>query len=1046
MTACLLASLAASFAADAQPVNLPAPAAHKVDFATELQPLFAERCFDCHGEKKQESGMRADSRADLLKGGDTGPSVVVSNSASSILVQVLADSHPDLAQMPKKKEKFTAAQIGLVRAWIDQGAVWNDESAKKFSYNTNHWAFKTPVPAALPISSNKKWLRTPVDNFILAKLDAEKLKPSPEADKITLLRRLSLDLVGLPPTPAEVDAFVADKSPKAYEKQVERLLASPHYGEKWGRHWLDAARYADSDGFEKDKTRNVWFYRDWVVNALNNDLPYDQFIIKQLAGDLLANATQDDIVATGFLRNSMVNEEGGIDPEQFRIEAMFDRMDAIGKSVLGLTIQCAQCHNHKFDPISQEEYYRLFAFLNNDHDAKRIVYSTEEQMRVANLSREIRDLEEGLRHRTPDWERRMADWEDSIKTNQPEWIVIRPSVEDITSGGQKYLPQSDGSFLAQGYAPTKSGVHLWLTNDLRAVTGFRIELLTDPNLPCNGPGRSLKGMFGLTEFTVDTLPIGSTNKTRINFGGVTADFEQAETPLGPEHYDKSNNKRVLGPASYANDNNNDTAWGIDAGPGRRNQDRKAVFECVTNAGFAGGTIWDIRVVQQHGGWNSDENMNNNLGRFRISVTTNVGPIVADQVPKRVRDIIAIPREKRSPQQITTVFNYWRTTLPEFKETNDKIEQLWAQWPNGETQLSLTARDEMRETRLLKRGDFLKPGNVVQSGTPAFLHPLPSMADGSRLTLAKWLVDKKSPTTARSFVNRVWQCYFGTGLLESPEDFGTRAELPSHPELMDWLACEFMDSGWSVKNLQRLIVNSATYRQSSRVMPELYALDPYNRLLARGPRFRVEGEIVRDIALASSGLLNPTLGGRSVFPPAPEFLFSPPVSYGPKTWKEDTGEEKYRRSLYIFRYRSVPYPMLQTFDAPNGDFSCVRRLRSNTPLQALVSLNETTFMECAQALARKTLAEGGKSDADKINFAFRRALSRSPTDSERNELLSLLEKQTKHIGDGWVNANELATGKSAAPDKLPANITPTQLAAYTVVSRVLLNLDETITKE
>ncbi len=1042
----LLASLARSLAADAQPGDLPAPAAHKIDFATELQPLFAERCFDCHGVKKQESGMRADSRADLIKGGDTGPSVVVSNSGGSILVQVLAGTHADLAQMPKKKEKFTDEQIGLVRAWIDQGAVWEDAGAKKFSYNTNHWAFKAPVRAALPAVSDEKWARTPVDHFILAKLDAEKLKPSPEADKITLLRRLALDLIGLPPTPAEVDAFLADKSPDAYEKQVERLLASPHYGEKWGRHWLDAARYADSDGFEKDKTRNVWFYRDWVVKAFNDDIPYDQFVTKQLAGDLLPNATQDDIVATGFLRNSMVNEEGGADPEQFRMEALFDRMDAIGKSVLGFTIQCAQCHNHKFDPISQEEYFRLFAYLNNDHETKRVVYSTADQMRVANLSRELRDIEEGLRHRTSDWEKRMAEWETSVMKNQPEWITIQPFIEDITSGGQKFARQTDGSIVAQGYAVSKSGPHFWLTNDLQNITAFRIELLTDPNLPANGPGRSLNGVCALTEFTVDATPVGTTNKTRLKFNNATADFNMPETPLGAEHYDKTTNNRVVGPITFANDDNGNTAWGIDAGAGRRNVDRQAVFQCATNAGFAGGTIWDIRVMQMHGGWSGDLHMSHNIGRFRLSVTTNAGSVVADSVPKRVRDILVIPREKRSPQQIAAVFSYWRTTLPEFKEANDKIEKLWAQWPEGETQLSLMARDEMRETRLLKRGDFLKPGNVVQSGTPAFLHSLPPNADGSRLTLANWLMDKKSPTTARSFVNRVWQCYFGTGLLESPEDFGTRAELPSHPELLDWLASEFMDNGWSIKKLHRLIVHSATYRQQSRVTPELYTRDPYNRLLARGPRFRVEGEIVRDIALTSSGLLNPALGGRSVFPPAPEFLFQPPVSYAPKDWSVSTGEDRYRRSLYIFRYRSVPYPLLQTFDAPNGDFSCVRRGRSNTPLQALVSLNETTFMECAQALARKTLTEGGKSDADKINFAFRRTLSRLPTDSERKELLALLEKQTKHIGEGWVNATELATGKSSAPDKLPANITPTQLAAYTVVSRVLLNLDETITKE
>ncbi|TAL01653.1 MAG: DUF1553 domain-containing protein, partial [Verrucomicrobia bacterium] len=786
----------------------------------------------------------------------------------------------------------------------------------------------------------------------------------------------------------------------------------------------------------------------------------------------LPNATQDDIVATGFLRNSMVNEEGGIDPEQFRMEAMFDRMDAIGKSVLGLTIQCAQCHNHKFDPIYQEDYYRLFAFLNNDHEAQRIVYTPQEQMLVANLSREMRDLEEGLRHRTSDWAERMAEWENSVTTNQTQWTVIRPEIEEITTGGQKYRLQPDGSFLAQGYSIAKSAPHFWLTNDLQNITAFRFELLTDPNLPCNGPGRSLKGICALTEFTVDTSPVAETNKTRVKFSNVTADFGMPESKLTAEHYDKTLTNRVVGPVTFANDNDENTAWGIDAGPGRRNADRVAVFQCTTPAGFTNGTIWDIRVVQRHGGAVNDAHQTYNLGRFRLSVTTNAGPIVADSVPKRVRDILAIPRAKRSPHQIAAVFSYWRTTQPEFAEVNGKIEKLWTQWPEAETQLTLMARDEPRETHLLKRGDFLKPGNEVKAGVPAFLHQLPPDTDGSRLTLARWLTDKKSPTTARSFVNRVWQCYFGTGLLESSEDFGTRAGLPSHPELLDWLACEFMSPGssgresalteesevemsrltsaatkpWSIKHLHQLIVLSSTYRQSSHVTPELYERDPYNRLLARGPRFRVEGEIVRDIALASSGLLNPELGGKSVFPPAPEFLFQPPVSYGPKDWPVSTGEDRYRRSLYIFRFRSVPYPLLQTFDAPNGDFSCVRRGRSNTPLQALVSLNETTFMECAQALARKTLAEGGASDKERIDFAFRRAVSRPPTDGERKELLSLLEKERQHISDGWVSASDLASVKNELSGKLPANATPTQLAAYTVVSRVLLNLDETITKE
>jgi hypothetical protein len=467
-------------------------------------------------------------------------------------------------------------------------------------------------------------------------------------------------------------------------------------------------------------------------------------------------------------------------------------------------------------------------------------------------------------------------------------------------------------------------------------------------------------------------------------------------------------------------------------------------------------------------------MNNNLGRFRISVTKAQGEIKADPLPKKVRDIIAdVPRERRSPSQIAAVFGYWRTTLPEWKEANEQIVALQRDWPEGATSLALMARDEPRETAILKRGDWLKPTKPVMPGVPEFLHPLPEKSAPTRLTFAKWLADRKSPTTARVFVNRIWQAYFGMGLVSTPEDFGMQADAPSHAELLDWLACEFMEpeaqvlslksevlgrqtndsrhkthdlQPWSIKHIHRLIVNSATYRQSSRIRPELYERDPYNRLLARGPRFRVEGEIVRDIALATSGLLNPKIGGRSTMPPAPAYLFQPPASYAPFPWKDEEGPDKYRRGLYTFRRRSTPYPMLQTFDVPNADFSCVRRSRSNSPLQALVSLNEPIFVECAQALARKMIEEGGKNDTDRIAYAFRRTLSRLPTQDERQELLSLLEKQKQRIAEGWLNPSDISTGKNELPSQLPKGSTPAQLAAYTVVSRVLLNLDETITKE
>jgi len=1026
---------------------LPPAATRPVDFTRDIQPILTESCHACHGPKKQESGLRLDRRPDALRGGETygAAAIVPGKSAESVLIQATAQVHPEL-KMPKKGERLSREQVGLLRAWIDQGAVWPDSALAGQKDPTQHWAFKPPTDPPVPSVRNKGWVRTPVDNFILARLEKEKLKPAREADKVTWLRRLSLDLVGLPPTIEEVDAFLADKSSDAYARQVERLLKSPHYGERWGRHWLDAARYADSDGYEKDMSRQVYFYRDYVIGAFNRDLPYNQFLVEQLAGDQLPNPTQDQLVATGFLRNSMLNQEGAIDPEQFRMDAMFDRMDAIGKAMLGLTVQCCQCHNHKYDPITQEEYYRMFAFINNDHEARPAVYSPDEQMRIAGIYRGMAEVEAELKHRMPDWETRLAKWEEEVSQNQPEWQVVWPLFH-VGDNDQRYYPLRDKSLLAAGYAPTKMNATFRNTNQFTGIRAFRLELLTDPNLPFSGPGRSFMGTCALTEFNVEVLDVQHpTNKVKLKWAKATTDYDQPHHPLEDNFYDKSTNSRSTGPLRYAMDNDDTTAWGIDAGPGRRNVDRKAVFVSEQPVGFADGGAFTFFLKQYHGGWNSDDHMNNNLGRFRLSVSTSADA-VADPLPAKVREIIAhVPRAQRSPAQNAAVFSYWRTTVPEWKEANARIESLRNDWPAGATALTLLSREDLRETHVLKRGDWLKPTKAVRPGVPAILNPLPKDAAPTRLTFARWLADAKSPTTARVFVNRVWQAYFGTGIVSTAEDFGTQSETPTHPELLDWLATQFMKNGWSIKHLHRLIVNSATYRQSSQITPEAYERDPYNRLLARGPRYRVEGEIVRDIALAASGLLNPEVGGRSVMPPAPAYLFQPPASYAPFPWKDEEGKEKYRRGLYTFRRRSTPYPVLQTFDVPNADMSCVRRLRSNSPLQALVSLNESMFVECAQALARETLEHGGRTDNERIIYAFRRTLARPPTESERKELLALLEKQRARIADGWLNPNEIASGESKPPATLPPGTTPTQLAAYTVVSRVVLNLDEAITKE
>jgi mono/diheme cytochrome c family protein len=1030
----------------AELAKLPAPVSRHIDFVNDVQPIFREHCSQCHGEKRQEAAFRLDHKPTVLRGGELGPALVPGKSEDSLLIHFVAGLRPE-GRMPKKGGPLSTGQIAVLRAWIDQGAEFPEAASVVLKDRRDHWAFKPPVRPAVPaLSVQQAVIRNPIDAFVGARLEKEGLPFSPETDKAALLRRVHLDLTGLPPTVAELDAFLADNSPDAYVKAVERLLASPHYGERWARHWLDAARYADSDGYEKDKPRLAHFYRDWVIGAFNRDLPYDRFIIEQLAGDELPDATQDQIVATGYLRNSMVNEEGGIDPEQFRMEAMFDRMDAIGKGILGLTIQCAQCHNHKYDPIAQAEYYKLFAFLNSDHESQPRVYAPDEMMQRANVLRQIGDMEARLQEQTPDWTSRMAKWEDEyLAAPRAQWTVFQPAIDKNTTGGQRYEPLPDGSFLAGGYQPTKSTANIAWKTGVKGITGFRIEMLHDPNLPAEGPGRSFRGTFGLTEFTAEAGTPGG-KKTALRFVKATADIESVpETEVHPLFNEKTPVHRVIGPASYAIDGKEDTAWSSDLGPGRRNLESELVVTLDKATAGDGETEFALHLKQNHGGWNSDDLQGNNLGRFRLSYTTSPEP-AADAVPKPVREALATPREQRTPAQAATIFTHWRTTVPEWKGANAQIEGLWKQHPDGATQLSLTPRNEPRMTTVLKRGDWLKPGDAVTPAVPAILNALPADAPPTRLTFAKWITDRKAPTTARAFVNRVWQAYFGTGLVATVEDLGTQCEAPSHPELLDWLAVEFMEHGWSVKHLHRLIVTSATYRQSSRVTPELYARDPYNRLLARGPRFRVEGEIVRDIQLALSGLLSPKIGGRAVMPPAPEYLFQPPASYAPFPWKTEEGEDRYRRAIYTLRRRTTPYPALQAFDAPEGNSACVRRSRSNTPLQALVGLNEIVSMDAARALAARILADGGATDADRIAYAFRRCVSRPPSDAERAALLALIVKQRARIADGWIDPWMVATGKSERPANLPPNVTPAQLAAFTVVSRVLLNLDETITKE
>jgi hypothetical protein len=532
--------------------------------------------------------------------------------------------------------------------------------------------------------------------------------------------------------------------------------------------------------------------------------------------------------------------------------------------------------------------------------------------------------------------------------------------------------------------------------------------------------------------------------TKIKLARATADINVPKGPLAELHPEKEKKLRISGPVKFAIDGKEQTAWMVDGGPGVRNQPRKAVFTAKAPIDNDGGTILTFYLMQNHAGPASDLDDNNNLGRMRLSITS-AKDATADPLPAAVREILAIPSEQRTPEQTATVFSYWRTTVRKWKKTNKEIATLWKEYPEGSSQLVLSVQ-AARETHVLTRGDFLKPAKLVTPGVPAYLNALPAGVRPDRLAFAKWMVDRKSPTAARALMNRFWQEYFGTGIVSTSEDLGTQADAPSHPELLDWLAVEFMDKGWDMKAMHRLILTSSAYRQSSNVTPALYEKDPYNRLIARGPRMRVEAETVRDIALAASGLLNPAIGGPSVFPQAPAFLFLPPVSYGQKNWPESKGTDRYRRAMYTFRFRSVPYPMLETFDAPNGDSTCVRRARSNTPLQALTTLNEPMYLEMARALAMKTLTEGGQSEEQRITYAFRRCVARKPTPKETAALRGLLTKEIDRYSDGTRNPWDVAANDPAHPPILPEGITPVDAAAWTIVSRVMLNLDETITKE
>jgi len=1015
----------------------PAAVPEQIDFIKHVQPILAEHCTHCHGldAESRRGGLRLDVREAVLTGGDSGqPAIVAGRPADSEIVRRIHAQDPgEVMPPPEENKPLTAEKRAIIEAWIAQGAEY-----------AGHWAFEPPRKAAVPPVAG---VTSPIDAFVRANLADRNILPADRADEATLCRRLWLDIVGLPPSPADLEAFARD----GYEQTVDRLLASERYGEKWAQPWLDVARYSDTNGYEKDLKREMWAWRDWVIAALNRDMPYDQFVIEQLAGDLLPAATQEQTIATGFLRNSMLNEEGAIIPEEFRMVEMFDRMDCLGKAVMGLSTGCAQCHSHKFDPLSQEEYFGIFAFFNDTHEAQSHVYAPADLEALAAIGRRIAAAEERIKADRPGWREELAAWERQVGADAVPWMVVE--MEEMSSGGLLCHPtqRADGSILMIGHRDNT--IFLEAVPDLAGVTGLRLEALTDGDLPMTGPGRD--GVWALSKLVVEAKRPGDDGWEKLRLANATADFAEPEQLLPRPDAAKESAKAddsaagaaalaSIGPVANLIDDDPHTSWRADRGPLLRHQPSCAVVQFEKPLDLPAGT--KLKVAITMAGTNPPGADGTMLGCCRVSLTKSPNPAAPP-----IAHAAMLAREKtvenRTAADTAAIFSAWRQTVPELAPLNEEIAGLWAAVPKPLTSVMHLAErepDERRPTRRLERGEWNLPREEIEPHVPAALNPFPAAAPRNRLGFARWVVDERSPLAARVAVNRIWQALFGTGLAETPDDFGTRAPVPEYRDVLDWLAVDFMERGWSQKQAIRQIVMSETYRQSSRATPELLALDPANRLLARGPRFRIDAELVRDLALAAAGLLKHELGGPGVIPPVPQNVLDYNYTY-PSYWVAATGPERYRRAVYVFRKRSMPDPALANFDAPNGDVSCARRVRSNTPLAALTGLNEPVFVEAARALAVRTLAEEGGDDASRLDHAFLLCTGRKPSPAERRELLGFLAAQRRQFADGWLNAREVATGAGETLPSLPPGVTPQDAAAWTLVARVLLNLDETVTK-
>jgi hypothetical protein len=1015
-------------------------AGEKLDFNRDVRRILSDKCFACHGpdEAARQAGLRLDIRDSALKPSESGAIAIIPDKPDdSALVKRIFSADPDEVMPPKDSNRqLSAAEKETLKRWIAEGANYAE-----------HWAFTTPKRPPVPATKDQQWAKNDIDRFILARLEAEGLRPSAEASRETLIRRVTFDLTGLPPKLQDIDAFLADESPDAYQKVVDRLLASPQFGERMALDWLDAARYADTHGYHIDSGRDMTKWRDYVIEAFNKNKPFDQFIVEQLAGDLLPDSTIEQKIASGFNRNHMINFEGGAIPEEYHTAYIVDRVNTFGTVFLGLTIGCAQCHDHKYDPISQKEYYGLYAFFHNvpekgldgiaGNAAPLLPLPTKEQTeKLELLKSRIAKREASLNEPNPAVDEAQAAWEKVLTSGGPKWTPLAAEGEAAATlaskGGATIEPQKDDSWRVTGTNPETDAYTVEFDGGDRSLTGVRLEVLPDDSLTDKGPGRSNNGNLVLTDVkcSVQSTDSGS---VPVRIRSATSDFAQKDFV-----------------ASKAIDGDPKSGWAIHPQVGKPHSIVLAFEEPVKTSGRVQ-IVFDFQSpFAQH-----------QPGRVRVSLTESAAVHPLNSVPKATRELVEKPADKRSDADKTSLRTYFRSEVAgEFKTIGQELSKMREELTQIEkaipTVMVMAEMSQPRDTFVLMRGEYDKKGDKVSAKTPAVLPALPEGLPSNRLGLAQWVTSPEQPLTPRVTVNRYWQMVFGTGLVATPDDFGSQGAKPTHAELLDWLAWEFTHgsetnpnrSAWDTKAFIRELVTSATYRQTSAVTPELLAKDPANMLLARGPRFRLQAEFIRDQALAVSRLLSDRIGGESVSPYQPTGLWEELMSredgdrFSAQKYVQSHGADLYRRTMYTFWKRTCPPPTLATFDAPDRETCTVRRARTNTPLQALVLLNDPTYVEASRKLAERILTEGGESPDARIDFLFRLATARRPSDREHAILMALLrDQEQKYREDAKAADQLLEVGESARNSTLPKD----QLAAWTTMASAVLNLDEAVNR-